>query len=139
MAGGRPFGNDAHDSRDARVGTGINRQRGRGAGPGRLAAQLTLGSGRAVENLGPARRERYKGEAAADRPQDLGGARRFIVALLVQPRVDRVAKSDQLEARAIPGRILKGRIQRVSDREMVAIKAAVESTRAGARVERDRP
>ena len=29
--------------------------------------------------------------------------------------------------RAIPGRILKGRIQRVSDREMVAIKAAVES------------
>jgi hypothetical protein len=33
--------------------------------------------------------------------------------------------------RAIPGRILKDRIQRVSDREMVAIKAAVESaTRA---------
>jgi carbon monoxide dehydrogenase subunit G len=29
--------------------------------------------------------------------------------------------------RAIPGRILKGRIQRVSDREMAAIKAAVES------------
>jgi hypothetical protein len=29
--------------------------------------------------------------------------------------------------RAIPGRILKGRIQRVSDLEMVAIKAAVES------------
>jgi carbon monoxide dehydrogenase subunit G len=28
--------------------------------------------------------------------------------------------------RAIPGRALKGRIQRVSDREMVAIKAAVE-------------
>jgi len=35
--------------------------------------------------------------------------------------------------RAVPGRILKGRIQRVSDREMVAIKAAVESaTRGGA-------
>ena len=35
--------------------------------------------------------------------------------------------------RAVPGRTLKGRIQRVSDREMVAIKAAVESaTRAGA-------
>jgi carbon monoxide dehydrogenase subunit G len=30
--------------------------------------------------------------------------------------------------RAIPGRILKARIQRVSDREMAAIKAAVEST-----------
>ena len=29
--------------------------------------------------------------------------------------------------RAIPGRILKGRVQRVSDREMAAIKAAVES------------
>ena len=29
--------------------------------------------------------------------------------------------------RAIPGRMLKGRIQRVSDREMVAIKAALES------------
>jgi hypothetical protein len=29
--------------------------------------------------------------------------------------------------RAIPGRVLKGRIQRVSDVEMVAIKAAVES------------
>jgi hypothetical protein len=29
--------------------------------------------------------------------------------------------------RAVPGGILKGRIQRVSDREMVAIKAAVES------------
>ena len=29
--------------------------------------------------------------------------------------------------RAVPGRILKGRIQRVSDIEMVAIKAAVES------------
>jgi Polyketide cyclase / dehydrase and lipid transport len=29
--------------------------------------------------------------------------------------------------RAVPGRILKGRIQRVSDGEMVAIKAAVES------------
>src|ERR1039457_7131096 len=29
--------------------------------------------------------------------------------------------------RAIPGRSLKGRVQRVSDREMVAIKAAVES------------
>jgi len=28
--------------------------------------------------------------------------------------------------RAVPGRILKGRIQRVSDREMAAIKAAVE-------------
>ena len=35
--------------------------------------------------------------------------------------------------RAIPGRILKGRIQRVSDREMAAIKAALESaTRGGA-------
>src|SRR3954453_16940846 len=33
--------------------------------------------------------------------------------------------------RAIPGRILKGRIQRVSDREMVAIKAAVESATPG--------
>jgi hypothetical protein len=29
--------------------------------------------------------------------------------------------------RAVPGRVLKGRIQRVSDIEMVAIKAAVES------------
>ncbi len=29
--------------------------------------------------------------------------------------------------RAIPGRVLKGRIQRVMDREMAAIKAAVES------------
>jgi hypothetical protein len=29
--------------------------------------------------------------------------------------------------RVIPGRILQGRIQRVSDREMVAIKAALES------------
>jgi hypothetical protein len=29
--------------------------------------------------------------------------------------------------RAIPGRTLKGSIQRVSDREMAAIKAAVES------------
>jgi hypothetical protein len=29
--------------------------------------------------------------------------------------------------RAIPGQLLKGRIQRVSDREMAAIKAAVES------------
>jgi hypothetical protein len=29
--------------------------------------------------------------------------------------------------RAIPGRLLKGRVQRVSDLEMVAIKAAVES------------
>ena len=35
--------------------------------------------------------------------------------------------------RAVPGRTLKGRIQRVSDVEMVAIKAAVESaTREGA-------
>ena len=35
--------------------------------------------------------------------------------------------------RAFPGRTLKGRIQRVSDREMAAIKAAVESaTREGA-------
>jgi hypothetical protein len=35
--------------------------------------------------------------------------------------------------RAIPGRILKGRVQRVSDIEMAAIKAAVESAaRAGA-------
>jgi hypothetical protein len=35
--------------------------------------------------------------------------------------------------RAIPSRTLKGRIQRVSDREMAAIKAAVESaTRGGA-------
>ena len=35
--------------------------------------------------------------------------------------------------RAVPGRILRGRIQRVSDREMAAIKAAVESaTREGA-------
>ena len=35
--------------------------------------------------------------------------------------------------RAIPGSVLQGRIQRVSDREMVAIKAAVESaTRGGA-------
>jgi carbon monoxide dehydrogenase subunit G len=33
--------------------------------------------------------------------------------------------------RAIPGRVLKGRIQRVSDREMVAIKAAVESPTPG--------
>ena len=30
--------------------------------------------------------------------------------------------------RAMPGRILQGRIQRVSDHEMAAIKAAVEST-----------
>ena len=35
--------------------------------------------------------------------------------------------------RVVPGRILQGRIQRVSDGEMVAIKAAVESaTRGGA-------
>jgi hypothetical protein len=35
--------------------------------------------------------------------------------------------------RAVPGRVLKGSIQRVSDREMAAIKAAVESaTRGGA-------
>jgi hypothetical protein len=33
--------------------------------------------------------------------------------------------------RAIPGSILKGRIQRVSDREMAAIKAAVESGTPG--------
>jgi hypothetical protein len=33
--------------------------------------------------------------------------------------------------RAVPGRILKGRVQRVSDREMVAIKAAVESAARG--------
>jgi carbon monoxide dehydrogenase subunit G len=35
--------------------------------------------------------------------------------------------------RAIPGRMLEGRIQRVSDREMAAIKAAVESGRPGTR------
>jgi hypothetical protein len=29
--------------------------------------------------------------------------------------------------RAVPGRVLKGRVQSVSDREMEAIKAAVES------------
>ena len=33
--------------------------------------------------------------------------------------------------RAIPESILKGRIQRVSDREMTAIKAAVESATSG--------
>ena len=33
--------------------------------------------------------------------------------------------------RAIPGRVLEGRIQRVSDREMAAIKAAVESAPRG--------
>ena len=33
--------------------------------------------------------------------------------------------------RAIPGSILRGRIQRVSDREMAAIKAAVESATPG--------
>jgi hypothetical protein len=33
--------------------------------------------------------------------------------------------------RAIPGRALHGRIQRVSDREMAAIKAAVESAARG--------
>src|SRR4051812_8746983 len=33
--------------------------------------------------------------------------------------------------RAIPGRMLKGRIQRVSDREMAAIKAAVECATPG--------
>ena len=33
--------------------------------------------------------------------------------------------------RAVPGRTLKGRIQRVSDREMAAIKAAVESAAPG--------
>jgi hypothetical protein len=33
--------------------------------------------------------------------------------------------------RAIPGRTLNGRIQRVSDREMEAIKTAVESARRG--------
>jgi hypothetical protein len=35
--------------------------------------------------------------------------------------------------RAVPGHLLQGRIQRVSDREMAEIKAAVESaTRVGA-------
>jgi hypothetical protein len=33
--------------------------------------------------------------------------------------------------RAVPGRMLKGRIQRVSDREMAAIKAAVECAGPG--------
>ena len=33
--------------------------------------------------------------------------------------------------RAVPGRLLEGRIQRVSDQEMAAIKAAVESTTPG--------
>jgi hypothetical protein len=32
---------------------------------------------------------------------------------------------------AVPGRTLKGRIQRVSDREMAAIKAVVESATPG--------
>ncbi len=35
--------------------------------------------------------------------------------------------------RVVPGRTLKGRVQRVSDREMAAIKAAVESATAGRR------
>jgi hypothetical protein len=35
--------------------------------------------------------------------------------------------------RAVPARLLKGRIQRVSDVEMVAIKAAVESQARSAR------
>ena len=33
--------------------------------------------------------------------------------------------------RAVPGRMLKGRVQRVSDLEMAAIKAAVESDSRG--------
>ncbi len=33
--------------------------------------------------------------------------------------------------RAIPGRVLEGRIRRVMDREMAAIKAAVESAKPG--------
>jgi hypothetical protein len=33
--------------------------------------------------------------------------------------------------RAIPGRVLEGRIRRVMDREMAAIKAAVESATPG--------
>ena len=33
--------------------------------------------------------------------------------------------------RAIPGRLLEGRVRRVMDRELAAIKAAVESARAG--------
>jgi hypothetical protein len=33
--------------------------------------------------------------------------------------------------RAIPARLLEGRIQRVMDREMASIKAAVESAPAG--------
>jgi hypothetical protein len=33
--------------------------------------------------------------------------------------------------RAIPGRLLQARIQRVSDREMAAIKAVVESAAPG--------
>jgi hypothetical protein len=33
--------------------------------------------------------------------------------------------------RVIPGRMLQGRIQRVSDREMVGIKAAVEAAAPG--------
>ena len=33
--------------------------------------------------------------------------------------------------RAVPGRILQGRIQRVSDRELAAIKAAIESATPG--------
>jgi len=33
--------------------------------------------------------------------------------------------------RAIPGRVLKGRIRRVMDREMAAIKVAVESATPG--------
>lgn len=41
--------------------------------------------------------------------------------------------------RAIPSGLLKGRIQRVSDREMVLIKAAVESATRGEDSESDRP
>jgi hypothetical protein len=37
--------------------------------------------------------------------------------------------------RAIPGRVLEGRIRRVMDREMAAIKAAVESATPGGKRE----
>jgi hypothetical protein len=37
--------------------------------------------------------------------------------------------------RAIPGRVLEGRIRRVMDREMSAIKAAVESATPGSKRE----
>src|SRR6202167_925960 len=112
VRGGGPLQPGSRVEQRAKLMRGVSRGRGQGGG--------VVGAPRSVAFAGP------MGTAAARWGMELEPVDDKQTDAMMWIEVDLAGIM-----RAVPGRMLQGRIQRVSDDEMVAIKAAVESAPQG--------